>query len=114
VATRIVRPLAWLSAAVVLALSLSPPRYRIVTGAPRDLEHFAAFALVGLMLSLAYPEQRLKLVAFGPAAIAAIELVQFLVPGRHAYLADFLLNTFGFWLGIAGALMATRTSLRCK
>lgn len=110
--TRIVKILAWLSAAVVVALSLSPPRYRIVTGAPRDLEHFAAFALVGLTLSLAYPARRLQLVAFGAAAIAAIELLQFLVPGRHAHLSDFLLNVLGLCVGMASALMLGRRSIR--
>jgi VanZ family protein len=109
---RIVKPLAWLSVALVLVLSLSPPRYRMVTGAPRELEHFATFALVGLMLSLAYPEKRLQLLAFGAAAIAAIELVQMLVPGRHAYLSDFLLNVLGFCVGMAGALTLVRMSIR--
>jgi VanZ family protein len=112
VPTRMVTTLAWLSVALVLVLSLSPPRYRMLTGAPRELEHFAAFALVGLMLALAYPERHLRLLASGAAAVAAIELLQVLVPGRHAYFSDFLLNVLGFCMGMAGALMAVRVSIR--
>jgi len=114
VPTRIVRAIAWLSAAAVLLLSLFPPRYRMVTGAPRDLEHFAAFALVGMMLSLAYPEKRLKVVAFGIVAVAAIEFMQLFVPGRHAYLCDFLLNVSSFCLGLASMRMFVRTPVRDK
>jgi VanZ family protein len=86
----------------------------MVTGAPRDLEHFAAFALVGVMLSLAYPEKRLKLVAFGAVTIAAIEFMQVFVPGRHAYLSDFLLNVVGFCLGFASVRLFDRTPIRDK
>jgi VanZ family protein len=109
---RIPKSLAWLSAFAVLVLSLSPPRYRIVTGAARELEHFTAFALVGLMLSLAYPERRLKLVVVGIGAIAVIELLQIFVPGRHAYLSDFLLNALGLCVGTAGSLILARISVR--
>ena len=106
----IVRPLAWLSAAAVVGLTLAPPRYRIVTGAPRDLEHIAAFALVGLMLALAYRKDRPKIAALSVVAIAAIELMQLVVPGRHAYLSDFLLNVLGFCMGWTSALILGRTS----
>jgi VanZ family protein len=84
----------------------------MVTGAPRDLEHIAAFALVGLLLSLAYPDKRLKLVTCGIAAIAAVELMQVIVPGRHAYVSDFLLNTFGACIGLTATRVFVRTSIR--
>jgi hypothetical protein len=36
--------------------------------------------MVGLLLSLAYPDKRLKLVTCGIAAIAAVELMQVISP----------------------------------
>jgi VanZ family protein len=109
---RVVRVLAWLWASLVLVLSLSPPRYRMVTAAPHDLEHFAAFTLFGLMFSLGYPEKRPKVAVIGTAVITAIEFAQLVVPGRHAYFADFVLNVLGFYVGIASARMPLGASLK--
>jgi VanZ family protein len=108
----ILRCLAGLWAAIVLALSLAPPRFRLVTGAARDLEHFAAFALVGLIFILAYPHRRGRVLLVGLVAIAAVELLQMVVPGRHAYLADFIVNALGLCAGAACALLLSRVCTR--
>jgi VanZ family protein len=108
----ILRTLAAVWAIVVLVLSLAPPRFRIVTGVARDLEHFAAFALVGLIFVLAYPKRRLRILAVGIAATAAVELLQRVVPGRHAYLADFFVNALGLCAGAVCALVLARAFAR--
>lgn len=102
---RIAKGLAWFWAAALLVLSLAPPRYRIVTGAPRDVEHLVAFALAGAFFALAYPGRRLPMLALGIVLIAAVEALQIVDPGRHAYFRDFVLNALGLCAGAACSLV---------
>jgi len=63
----------WLALAFIAYATLSPIEARPVLAGPQ-LEHFAAFALMGLAFGLAYPNRLLLIVAF--VAGAAIGLAQ--------------------------------------
>ena len=104
------RPVVWFLAAAIGALSLCPDWLRPVTRVPHEFEHFVIYLAAGIAFGYAYPYrifyQTSTLVIFA----AGLELAQLLVPGRHARLSDFFLNTFGGFIGIALALMIRRVS----
>src|SRR5690242_11406269 len=101
--------LAWFLAATIVILTVVPPSFRPVTGLPHALEHFAMFALCGGAFGVAY---RLGGVLEGAVLVAfagAIELLQLIVPGRHARLTDFLVDAIasgvGMLIGRAASIM---------
>jgi VanZ family protein len=85
----------------ILALSIVPPAWRPVTGIPHIVEHFVIFAVAGAALALSssrgWPALAVVLLAF--AAFA--EVIQLPIPGRHARISDFAVDTLGAWLGLA-------------
>ena len=46
---------------------------------------------------------RLALIGFAVAAL--METLQQIVPGRHAYFSDFVINAAGAWAGLAAAML---------
>jgi VanZ family protein len=64
-----------------------------------------AFALVGLAFGLGYPNHRLILAVLAIAGAGMMEILQQWVPGRHAYLSDFVINGLGACAGIAVAAL---------
>jgi VanZ family protein len=97
---------------VGLFLSVGPGRLRPYTGIPHDIEHFVAFAIFGLPFGFGFPHRWLLLSLAAIAAAAAIEALQLVVPGRHAYLIDFVINaagaSIGVWLGAVAAWLWAR------
>src|SRR5262245_55739412 len=90
----------WLLASAITILSLVPPHYRLVTAAAHNLEHLAIFLSVGIAFGAGYPD-RPWAVAIGLAIFSgAIEIAQLWVPGRHARLTDFLVDTTAAFIGI--------------
>ena len=102
---RLARMAAWLLVVAIVVMTLGPPTVRPVTGFNRSLEHVAAFALLGLAFGLAYPSRRLLLAVIGVALAALMETLQLMVPGRHAYFNDFVLNGAGACAGLAVAAL---------
>jgi len=103
---------AWLLLCGVVGLSIVPPDYRLVTGLPHHLEHFAIFLLVGLLFGLGYPYrylvQRVGLILFA----ATVELVQVWVPGRHARFSDLVASVLGLLVGLGLASVWVRLARR--
>jgi VanZ family protein len=89
----------WLGLAFIVYATLSPIEYRPVV-ANIQLEHFAAFALVGLAFALAYPNRVLLVVAIILASAFGLEALQLLTPDRHARVIDALVKTAGGICGI--------------
>jgi VanZ family protein len=102
---KIARIAAWLLIAAIVVMTLGPPTVRPVSGFNRSLEHVAAFALLGLAFGLAYPSRRLLLAVIGIAAAALMETLQQMVPGRHAYFSDFVINAGGACAGLVVAVV---------
>ncbi|AMA57307.1 antibiotic resistance protein VanZ [Bradyrhizobium sp. CCGE-LA001] len=108
----LVRSIAWLLAAAVTFATLGPPGLRPHSDLGQDGEHALAFILVGLAFGLAYPRRRLRIAAASVVLIGVLELMQFWAPGRHARLADFLVDAltacFGFAIAAAADWAMTR------
>jgi xanthine/uracil permease len=88
----------WLVLAFVVYATLSPVGARPVLALPH-LEHFAAFALMGLAFALAYPNRVLLVVALVAGTAAGLEALQLLTPDRHGRAADAFVKALG---GISG------------
>jgi VanZ family protein len=90
--TFLLRIFAWLLAAAVTFATLGPPRYRPHSNFGQDGEHALAFVLIGVVFGLAYPRRRPSVGGIAVALIGALELLQLVVPGRHARLEDFIVD----------------------
>ena len=98
---------AWLVALLIVFLSIVPLSARPTTEVPHGFEHFGIFFINGLAFGAGYPRHPLLTTLLLAIFSAAIELTQYWVPGRHARLSDFAIDTFALWLG-AGLIFAIR------
>ena len=103
--TKAARAAAWLLVLGAVAVTLGPQKIRPTTGVDHDLEHALAFALVGLAFGLGYPRHRMLLAMLAVAGIGLMEILQQWVPGRHANVRDFTVNTLGACSGIVVAAL---------
>ena len=99
--TIILRLLAWGLAAAIAFATLGPPEQRPHLGLGQNGEHALAFVLLGLVFGLAHTRNRLHTAAFVVAFTALIEILQFLAPGRHARMEDFVVDALAATLGLA-------------
>jgi VanZ family protein len=97
------RTAAWLLAASIVVLSLVPPGLRPETDLPHDLEHFSIFAAAGIAFGLGYGLRSGRVAIALLIFTGAIELAQFLVPGRHARLSDFVVDASAVCIGLLAA-----------
>jgi VanZ family protein len=100
--TIILRLIAWCLAAVAFA-TLGPAEQRPHSSLGQNGEHALAFVLLGLAFGLAYTRNRLHTAAFVIAFTGLIEILQFLAPGRHARMEDFVVDALAASLGLAAA-----------
>jgi hypothetical protein len=98
---------AWACLALIVFATLSPiaARPSIAGGLSPMVERFGAYAVFGLLLCSAYPRRLtfVCLVVFGSAV--ALELLQSLIPGRHARALDAIVKLSGGSAGIASAVL---------
>jgi VanZ family protein len=97
--TFMLRIAAWLLAAAVTFATLGPPNHRPHSSLGQDGEHALAFILIGLSFGLAYPRHRPTVAGIAIVLIGVLELLQLLVPGRHARLEDFLVDAIAACAG---------------
>jgi hypothetical protein len=101
----------WVAGLLVLAtaaFTLVPIELRPVTGAPVDLERFAAFAVIGTAFSIGYPKHRLHILVLLIGLIGLLEVAQNIVPSRHGRLPDEIVKTSGALCGVALAMLIER------
>ena len=99
---------AWLLATAIVAVHVVPPDHRPVSAASHSLEHIAIFFALGLAYGVGY-HHRLRVLFWAlPAFCAAVEFAQIWVPGRHARLADFLIDTLAVMAGVGTAIILAR------
>jgi VanZ family protein len=101
--TIILRLFAWGLAAAIAFATLGPAEQRPHSTLGQNGEHALAFVLLGLAFGLAYTRNRLHTAAFVIAFTGLIEMLQFLAPGRHARLEDFVVDALAASLGLAAA-----------
>ena len=97
---KLITAAAWATLAYIAFTTLSPIDFRPEITKP-DIERFGAYALVGLLLALAYPRRLISIALFVVGFAAALEALQLVMPGRHGQFADALVKAAG---GIAGVV----------
>ena len=107
-ARRVFRVMAWVCVVAIIVLSLVSPSLRPVTILPHNLEHLAIFTITGLALGLGYPGHLARNVALLVTFAGAIELAQFVTPGRHPRLIDFLVDAASACVGAVLAELIVR------
>jgi VanZ family protein len=95
----------WLALAFIAFATLSPIDVRPVL-AEGLIEHFVAFALLGLALALAYPNRVVFVVAIVVGGAVALEILQLLTPDRHGRLFDAAVKVAGGICGISAGRLA--------
>ena len=95
---RISAAIGWLALVFIICATLSPAGVRPSISSPH-LEHFAAFALMGLAFAFAYPNRILLVVVIVVGAALGLEALQLLTPDRHGRAADAFVKALG---GISG------------
>jgi VanZ family protein len=102
--TILLRIFAWLLAAAVTFATLGPASYRPHSDFGQDGEHAFAFVLIGIAFGLAYPRHR-STVVVTIVLIGVLELLQLIVPGRHARLEDFIVDAIAACVGFVIAAL---------
>jgi VanZ family protein len=87
--------------ATIVALSVVPPGWRPVTGVPHALEHAVIFGLAGASLAVSFARSALILAMVAVTFTGLVEVAQLWIPGRHARLSDFVVDTAAAWFGLA-------------
>jgi len=97
----------WLALAFIVFATLSPIEDRPVFANPH-LEHFIAFALMGLAFGFAYPSRTFFVVAVVLGSAVGLEALQLLTPDRHGRVLDAAVKAIG---GISGMTVSYLTPL---
>lgn len=112
--TIILRLLAWGLAAAIAFATLGPADHRPHSNLGQNGEHALAFVLLGLAFGLAYTRNRLLTAAFVVVFTGVIEVLQFLAPGRHARLEDFVVDALAASLGLVASVALDWTIRRTQ
>jgi len=104
----VVRSVAWLIFVAVIALTVVPPELRPVSGLPHAVEHLVIFFLLGTSFAIGYPHHAYSLCILGISFVAALEIMQIFIPGRHARLSDFIVDAASACAGIAVTALVAR------
>lgn len=105
---RLFRLIAWACVAAIVMLSLVSPSLRPVTSLPHNFEHLAIFAITGLALGLGYSGYLARHIALLVIFAGAVELAQFVTPGRHPRVVDFVVDAASACAGAAVAALVLR------
>ena len=91
-------------------LSLVPWQLRPHTGAPESLEHVAAYALAGALLTFGYRKRSQPFIIVLSLSLyaAILEIAQIWVPGRNPQFTDFVASSAGALIGSVLAWIGLR------
>ena len=89
----------WAALGFIVYATLSPITARpVIAGA--QIEHFAAFALLGFVFALGYRRRTVLIIAIVVCSAFTLEALQLLTPDRHGRLIDALVKAAGGLSGI--------------
>jgi VanZ family protein len=91
---------AWSLLITIVVMTVVPAPLRVVTGAPHNVEHALIFLATGIAAGLGYELRSSVACAAAVTVCAGLELVQLVVPGRHARMSDFLIDAVAACVGI--------------
>src|SRR5438874_995077 len=89
----------WLALAYIAYATLSPITERPIVAGPL-LEHFAAFALLGVAFGLSYQNRVVLALVIVIGSAFSLEALQLMTPDRHGRLADALVKAAGGLCGL--------------
>lgn len=89
----------WLTLACIAYATLSPITERPIVAGPQ-LEHFAAFALLGVAFGFSYQNRVVLALVIVIGSSFSLEALQLLTPDRHGRLADALVKAAGGLCGV--------------
>ena len=98
---KLLRFLAWGGLCLVAIVSLAPIGLRPESGFSVSIERFGAFVVIGLAFTLAYPRHAWLALFIAAGSALLLEVLQMLVPSRHAHLFDALVKVAGAAAGVA-------------
>ncbi len=102
----------WLLLGAIVVLTFVPPGLRPVTSAPHNFEHALIFLVTGVAFAVGYRIKMTFFFALAVAFCAALEVLQNIVPGRHARLSDFVVDGIAACIGLAfGSVVARHRAL---
>ena len=101
--TILLRLFAWGLAAAIAYATLGPATQRPHSNLGQNGEHAFAFVLLGLAFGLAYARAPGRTAILVIVYTGLIEVLQFLAPGRHARLSDFVVDALAGCAGLVGA-----------
>lgn len=109
-----IRLLGLMGIVTIVILSLVPGDLRPHTGEPKQLEHFAAYALVAAVLCIGFSKARqpVAIVIILAVLSAVLEFCQNFIPGCDGNVIDFLASSFGACVGVGLAWILVRALLR--
>lgn len=102
---RLLSAAAWTAFALIVFVTISPIEMRPVVTSDPNIERFAAFALLGLLLGLAYPRRLVVDASFVVAVAGVLETFQLITRDRHGHAADAFVKAAGGAFGVAVALL---------
>jgi hypothetical protein len=102
------RATAWFILAAIIVLSLVPPSARPTAFMPHKIEHGSIFLLAGAAFGIAYCGYEWLSIVVAVIFCAIIEFAQLTIPGRHARLSDFFVDTIAICVGIVAGSMLIR------
>jgi hypothetical protein len=105
---------AWVFIAVLVWLTIAPPLARPDSGVPHDLEPFASFFIAGALWYMGYSRRLLLCLPFVVLFAGWLELLQMLLPGRHARILDFVVDALGTWTGNTTPMIRGPTRARIR
>jgi len=100
--------ISWFLIGGLILITFIPASGRPITGLQHHLEHFAAFALTGLIFGFAYAWQLRTLLVSALVFTLLLEVGQIPLPTRHARLGDFIIDAAGACLAIVVAQFVRR------
>lgn len=104
--TLALRLIAWGLAAAIAYATLGPATQRPHSNLGQNAEHAFAFALLGLAFGLAYARAPGRTAMLVIVFTGLVEVLQFLAPGRHARLSDFVVDALAACAGLVVARAA--------
>lgn len=99
---------AWSALVCIALLTLLPIGMRPIVTRDPSYERFLAYALLGIMFSVAYPRRLLTVLTIVIGAALTFEALQHLTASRHGEWPDLIEKASGGLFGIAISAVALR------
>src|SRR5262245_16546360 len=99
----------WLVVLMLIWFTVVPASIRPGSVASHHMDHFASFALAGFLYYLGYADHLLTRLITAVFFAGSLEVLQLLVPSRHARLTDFVVDALGACAGIVFAFALARS-----